>query len=330
MKEYDFGLIWTNGIRQKFAKTIKTECALRGLSFLLIPDSKARKIIEDLERGRLKVGFLFDTEANYTYDKDAFARLCYAAKDSGTYVVCDPDDARSASNKAITHYDLLKANIPVPYTVVVRNWEPKNFCLTKEERKELGIPFIIKPATGFGQHGVVKESRGSISEIAKARHYDRGDDFLLQQICNPIMLGNNQAWFRVYYLFGELIPCWWNTETGLYEHVSLRQMHKHKLLPLARLTSEVARITHMELFTCEISLTGEGKDRKFMVIDYVNDQPDLRVARGGKPGEGPLPEVVERIAERITEIAWRKLRDLPLTLNRSIWLAKAVLDDASI
>lgn len=181
-------------------------------------------------------------------------------------MVCDPDDARQASNKAITHYDLLKANIPVPYTVAVRNWEPKNFRLTKEERQKLGVPFIIKPATGFGQHGVVRQAHGSIAEIAKARHYDRGEDFLLQQACTPIMLGNKQTWFRTYYVFGEIIPCWWNTQTGLYGHLSLREMYKYKLLPLARITSEIAKITKMELFTTEISLTLQEKERFFATI----------------------------------------------------------------
>lgn len=328
MKIYDFGLIWSSGIKQRLAYTIEKECKLRGLSFLLVTRKNARRIIEELERGRLKIRFLLDTEADYAYPKDTFARLCYAAKDSGSYVVCDPDDARQASNKAITHYDLLRANIPVPYTVVVRNWEPRSFRLSKEERQKLGVPFIIKPATGFGQHGVVKG--GSIAEIAKARHYDRGDDFLLQKICNPIMLGGKQAWFRIYYLFGEIIPCWWNTETGLYAHLTLREMNNFRLLPLAKLVSEIANITKMEFFTSEISLSGEGKERKFMVIDYVNDQPDLCVHPGGKPGEGPIPEVIQHLAERIAEISWRMLGGLPLGLYRSIWLAKAILHDESI
>lgn len=80
MQVYDFGLIWSSGLKQKFVRTIKSECNLRRLKLLFISDRNAKKIIEDLARGRLKIGFLFDTEADYTSPKDTLARLRYTAK----------------------------------------------------------------------------------------------------------------------------------------------------------------------------------------------------------------------------------------------------------
>jgi len=286
-------------------------------------------IINDLEKGRLKIKFLLDNEADYYDRENLFARLCYAVKDADGYVVCDPDDARQAANKAITHYDLVKAKIPVPYTIVIRNWEPDDFSLTKEEQKYLGDPFVIKSASGFGQKGVIKNANGSITEIAQARHFNRGDDFLLQKKIEPLEIGDKQAWFRTYFLFGEIIPCWWNTETGQYSHVTLREMYNYRLLPLARIVSEIARITNMDFFSSEIAVTGKGKDRRFVAIDYVNDQPELCV-RSEKVGGGPVPEVVQHIAARITEIAWRMLKAIPIDMHRSIWFAKAKLADDSI
>ena len=329
MRQYDFALAWNSGSKENFVKWNRKECALRSLNFLLITEKNVENIIKDLEKGRLKINFLLDNEADYDDKKNLFARLCYAVKDIGGYVVCDPDDARQAANKAVTHYDLVRAKIPVPYTVVIRNWEPDDFKLTKEEKNLLGVPFIIKPASGFGQKGVVKGANGTITEIAQARHFNRGDDFLLQQKVEPVMLGERQGWFRVYFMFGEIIPCWWNTETGQYSHVTLREMYNFRLLPLARITSEIGRITNMDFFSTEIALSRTDKERRFVAIDYVNDQPELCV-RSEKVGAGPVAEVVQHIAERMVELAWRMQKNLPVGLHRSIWLAKARLEDESI
>ena len=328
MEIYDFALTWNSGYNEKFVKWARKECYLRGLKFILVRQSSVAGLINSLEKGKARIRFLLDNEADYNDPNNLFAKFCYAVKDKGGYVVCDPDDARQASNKAITHYDLVKANIPVPYTVVVRNWKPDNFKLTKEELTCLGLPFIIKPATGFGQKGVVKNATGSIKEIAQARHFNRGDDFLLQQKIEPIVLMGRRAWFRVYFLFGEIIPCWWDTETGHYSHVTLRDMHRFRLLPLARITSEIARMTQMDFFTTEIAIAGNSKERKFVAIDYVNDQPELCV-RSEKVA-GPVSDVIQHIAERITEIAWRTTKGMRISIDRSIWLAKAKTEDDSI
>lgn len=334
MEKYDFALAWDGNNRENFIKWIKRECAARKLNFILIDEDNVYRVIRSLEKGRIKISFLLDTAADYYIPNDPFTRLCYATKDAEGFVSCDPDDARQASNKAVTHYDLLKAHVPVPYTVVVRNWEPDNFSLSKEELKKLRRPFIIKPASGFGQKGVVKDATGSIIEIAKARHFNRGDNFLLQEKIEPHSLGGNQGWFRVYFLFGEIIPCWWNTETGWYKHVTLREMYNYRLLPLARIVSEIARITDMDFFSSEIALTvSQNKDKKFVAIDYVNDQPELCVRSekfdGGFVG-GPVSDVVEHIAEKVVEIAWRISRGLPTGIHRSIWLDKAKTEDESI
>ena len=329
MKIYDFALAWDSNPKEKFLKWIRKECLFRNIRFILVDSDNVSRLIRDLEKGKIKIKFLLDTEADYWVPKELFTRLCYAVKDAEGYVVCDPDDARQAANKAVTHYDLLKVNIPVPYTVVVRNWEPNNFRLTREELKRLGRPFIIKPASGFGQKGVVKEATGSIVEIAKARHFNRGDNFLLQEKIVPIFFGEKQGWFRVYFLFGEIIPCWWNTDTGWYSHITLREMYNYKLLPLARITSEIARATNMDFFSSEIAVVGKGKSRRFVAIDYVNDQPELCV-RTKEEGGGPVPEVVQHVAERIANVAWRMSKDIPTGIYRSIWLAKAKLEDESI
>ena len=326
MKKYDFALAWNDRTEEKFVAWVKEECTLRNMHFLLITSQNVSQVVEDLERSELSIRFLLDNQADYFTPDDLFARLCYTVKDNNSTVVCDPDHAKNASNKAISHFDLLNAKIPVPYTVVVRNWMPDDFRLTEEELKGLGRPFVIKPATGFGQRGVVKDANGPITEIARARQFNRGDSFLLQEKVEPISFDGKQGWFRVYFLFGEIIPCWWNTETGWYGHVSLREMYTYALLPLARITSEIARIANMDFFSTEIAVT--PKVSRFIVVDYVNDQPDLCIL--SEKNTGPVPDVVKHIAERAVETAWKTQRGIPVDRHRSIWLSKAHVEDQSI
>ncbi|MFC1767262.1 RimK family alpha-L-glutamate ligase [Candidatus Margulisiibacteriota bacterium] len=328
MTKYDIGFIFCGDKKESILKWLHEECRLRGLSFVWINQNNAEAVLQKILSHKIKVNFLVDNESNYYNPEDIFLKLCYAVKDNGGRIIDDPDAARSSADKSITHFDFVDAELPVPYTVVVRNWQPDDFEITKEQFRKLGKPFIIKPATGFGQKGVVKDASGDIKQIAEARHFNRGDNFLLQEKIIPEMLGGHMGWFRVYYLFGEIIPCFWNTETGEYRHVSLREMYKFRLLPLARIVSEIARVVNMKFFSSEIAVTGKGKERRFVIIDYVNDQCELCV-RPTKIG-GPVPEVVRHVAEIMAEHGWmHKIGKKPM-IHRAIWLAKAQTEDETI
>lgn len=329
MKTYDFVLTWVNSEQEKFVLWLKAQCKLRKMSMLVAGPDNVRSVVKDVEGGSLRIKFLLDNEASYNDPIDIYGRLCYAVKDKGGYVVCDPDYARAASNKSITHYDLIRAGIDVPCTIIVRNWQPDAFCLSAEEKKLLGEEFIIKPATGFGQKGIIKNAKGSIAEIACARNFNRGDNFLLQEKVAPLAMGDKMAWFRIYYLFGEIIPCWWDTETGKYSHVTLKEFNMYKLLPLVRIVSEIAKITRLEFFSSEIALIKTLKGvRKFVAVDYVNDQPELCVRP--QAINGPLEDVTEHIANRCVEIACKCIRGLNTSYFRQLTLARLNLVDENI
>jgi len=323
MKRYDFGLTWVNSPNEKFVTWLKKACKSCHMNMLLCSPDNVRSVVRDIEEGSLRIRFLLDNEASYNDPIDMFARLCYAVKDKGDYVVCDPDHARAASNKAITHYDLIRAGINVPYTVIVRNWQPDTFCLSASEKKELGEEFIIKPASGFGQKGIIKNAKGSISEIASARNFNRGDNFLLQKKVEPLILGDDMAWFRIYYLFGEVIPCWWNTDTGKYRHVTLKEFDAYKLMPLVGIITEIADITRLEFFSSEIALIKTDKGtRKFVAVDYVNDQPELCVRP--QAINGPLEDVTEHIATKCVEMAHNYIHKLNVPDFRQLTLSKLI------
>lgn len=310
---------WGPWPAEPFLDMLKDQCALKKLRCVICTAENVRQVIHRLETGRARVLLHLDFEADYEEQGDLFARLCYAAKDSGAVVVNEPDATKMCQNKAIVHYHFERAGIPVPYTVVVRNWEPSDFRLSSSERKRLARPFIIKPARGYGKEGVAKAYRGSVREIARARHYDRGDDFLLQKCVEPIWFGHRMGWFRAFHVLGDAAFCWWDTATEHYSPVTLDDFQSLHLDALLGIVLKVAQCSGMELFTTEVAAVASQAGCRMVAIDYINCPCDLTpksMTHCGVPDS-----VVERVAERFAEAAWRLARGLTPVKEHTVWFA---------
>ncbi|NQT33297.1 MAG: hypothetical protein HQ594_06475 [Candidatus Omnitrophica bacterium] len=283
MKEYDLALTWDKD-PCLFTDILESDCKKKGLSFLWITFEEARGIIKDLESNKLRIKVLLDTEATYDEEGDLYARLSYAVKDSGGVVVNDPDRTRMSVDKAVMYYEIKGAGIITPYTVVVRNWEPTVFKLTAEEKEKLKTPFIIKPGCGWGHRGVIYNAKGTIREIARARDFDRGDNFLLQEKIYPVTLEDKRAWFRVFHVFDKVIPCWWDDTTSKYHQVTRNEFQKYKLSPLVRIITKIADLSRMSWFSTEIAIEKKDGKLRFISIDHVNDQCDMEASSESKDG----------------------------------------------
>jgi hypothetical protein len=323
MKEYDFGLNWSGQVRENFVDFLRTSCRKLGLSFLWISDDNVRDVLRKLTSAQIRIKILLDTEATYEKKGDPYARVCYAVKDSGGTVISDPDRTRVGIDKSTVHYELVNAGVDTPYTVIVRDWRPNSRVLTEEEKEKLGTPFVIKPARGYARRGVVKDARGSVREIARARSFDRNDNFLLQEKVVPVTLGEKRAWFRVFNVFDTIIPCWWDDETNYYQHVTRQEFARYNLSPLARIVARIAEITRISWFSTEIAVTGDSGRPRFVVVDYVNDQCDMST-RSETPSGVPDP-VARHTARRIVDFANRHIRNGEISGKYSIRLKDAVL-----
>jgi hypothetical protein len=321
MKKYDFGLNWSGTIEEYFVRRLHEACEEKHLSFLWISQDNVKEVMRELKYGRLAIKVLLDTEATYNKQDDLYARICYAVKDSGGAVINDPDRTKAAIDKSALHYELVDAGIPVPYTVIVRNWHPNTYRLLESEREKLGIPFVIKPALGYGQQGVMLDARGSIREIARARNYDRGDNFLLQEKITPIELGGKRAWFRVFNLFNTIIPCWWDDQANRYQHLLYEEFNTYGLYPLAKIASKIARLTRMAWFSTEVAIDNKNDQHRFLAIDYVNDQCAMD-AQSETPNGVP-DDIVKCTANSMTDSAYRYIFNKKFNRQYIIWLKDA-------
>jgi hypothetical protein len=130
-----------------------------------------------------------------------------------------------------------------------------------------------------------------------ARREQAHDRYLLQAPIVPKELDSRRAWFRVLYCGGAIYPCWWNTQTKVYIPVTPAEEERYNLGSLKMITGTIAQLSNLDLFSTEIALVPDGH---FVVVDYVNDQPDLRLQ--SKAVDGVPDTIVQDIALRIIEL----------------------------
>jgi hypothetical protein len=157
----------------------------------------------------------------------------------------------------------------------------------------LGEQFTIKPAHGSGGVGVMTNAT-SWEQVLSARQEHANDKYLLQAHIVPKELDMRLAWFRVIYCTGQIYPCWWNPHNHVYAPVTLEDKSCHGLGRLDDIVAAIYRLCGLDLFSTEIAFT---HDDQFVVVDYVNDQIDLRLQ--SKAAEGVPDAIVNDIAERI-------------------------------
>jgi hypothetical protein len=62
----------------------------------------------------------------------------------------------------------------------------------------------------------------------------------------------------------------------------------------------LAHLSELDLFSTEISLTTDGR---FVIVDYINDQIDLRLQSGAV--DGVPDEIVKDVVERLVGLVER-------------------------
>jgi hypothetical protein len=219
-----------------------------------------------------------------------------------------PEDLEAALDKATMHAQLLEHRIQVPYTIILspnRDWTK----IKIGELIRLGEPFIIKPAIGGGGVGVEANAK-TLFDIVKAREGKAKERLLLQEKVLPIHFGDRRAWFRLFYVCGNILSCWWDDLTHIYFRVTPEEESVYGLGALAPLMRKIAEITHLNFFSTEIAIVDT---ETFVVVDYVNDQCDMRL-KSCHP-DGVPDDVVEEICFEIAQYCHRSIQAKGRTLR---------------
>ena len=125
--------------------------------------------------------------------------------------------------------------------------------------------------------------------------------YLLQQTITPQKIDGRDAWFRVIFCDGQFYPCWWDPHTHVYAVVNIEEEIRYGLPVLREITARIASLCKLAFFSTEIAFSSE---QQWVVIDYVNDQIDMRLQSKARDG---VPEaVVQKISFDLANLIKRK------------------------
>lgn len=291
MDSYDLCLARNWEYDADFVELLDEACRSRGLSVLQINPDNLVHLMQSLVDSQITFQTFFDRAS----DTDPrFVPLVRWACNHVLHHINFNELACRARNKVAMH-QAISVLMQTPYTIILPSHDERPI-LPEIDLDSLGASFSIKPAYGGGGDGVVIKAT-SLSQVLVTRREYPAQEYLLQTHIVPAQLGSRPAWFRVIYCAGQMYPCWWDMCTHIYNPVTSPEESCYNLGPLRSITTSIACICRIELFSTEIALTPDGH---FIIVDYVNDPIDLRPQ--SKSFDGVPDDIVHDITERLADL----------------------------
>lgn len=285
----DLLVAWDWEFDAEFMKRFEGIAKKEGLKCLFVNPSNLTDSIDRIKKGNIRFKVLLDRASD---TNEAFDPLIDNVILGGAKALNEASNAIRAMDKATMHLEFLTKGIDVPYTIILSPSDDVN-NIKENELKRLGRPFIIKPSSGGGGYGVVVGAE-TLGDIMSARQEFADDKYLLQEKVVPTMLDGHRAYFRVFYICGRIIPCWWDDITHIFNILTKKDEEKYNLARLREITKLIAEVSRLDFFSTEICLTDKGR---YVVVDYVNDPCDMRpksIYLDGVPDE-VIQEVIYEI-----------------------------------
>ena len=287
---YDLCLPWYWEYDDVFVGMVERACIEEGISFWQIKPDNLLESITALYKGVTT----FKTLLHRGQGEAIFDPIPRWAREFGVRRINPAEVSAWSEDKATMHLELINAGLHTPYTILLAPFLEQP-VIPQIDLTPLGENFVIKPSNGGGGEGVIIGAN-SIEQILHARMEFPEQKYLIQAHVTPRILDNTPAWFRVFYANGETHPCWWDTETHIYSHVTAQDESQHRLGRLREITKRIASICKLDWFSTEIALADE-----FIVVDYVNDEIDTRVQ--SQTMDGVPDEIMESITRQLVKIA---------------------------
>ena len=286
---YDLCVAWNWVYDADFVGLLDQSCQSRGLSLLQITPGNLPQTLNSLVGRELSCRVFFDRASD---DDPQFLPLVQWVSEDAIHSINSYEHASRTWDKAEMHSLLVSQGLSVPHTIILPPYieQPEisaiDLCL-------LGDQFTIKPAHGSGGIGVLTNAT-SWDQVLSVRKEHSTDHYLLQAHVTPIEMETRPAWFRVIFCAGQVFSCWWNPFSHVYTPVTETEKSMHGLDPLDEIAVAIAQLCELEMFSTEIAYTSDGL---FVVVDYVNDQIDLRLQSSS--AEGVPDFIVRSIAEQL-------------------------------
>lgn len=304
METFDLGLAWNWEFDSDFIHGVEHECRRLGVTTFRVEPHNVKEVTKRFRSGKVFFRTFLDRASD---DEEIFLPLARLVARSNAHRFNKSEYVEYAKDKANTHLACLGEGIDVPYTIIISPYNKKKEVeLSLTELAHLGRPFIIKPAnTTGGGIGVVLGAE-SLKEVLHSRQHHKNDSYLLQETIQPEILGGNTAWFRVFYAFGKIIPCWWDHTTHIYHDLLNDEVKKFKLQRLQHIGEVMHKICRLDFFSTEVALAKNGK---FVAVDYVNEICDMRPQ--SKHFDGVPDSIIAAIQQQLAGAVWQQTKKAP-------------------
>jgi hypothetical protein len=288
MEKFDLGLAYVWEYDVDFIALIEEAFQKAGLTTFLISYYNIAEITGKVINKELGFEFYFDRASDVEQEFEDLGKVLNRRR---VTIFNAYTKVQHAIDKASMHLEFITAGLNVPHSIIIPpHSELEEIYISIDDLAILGRPFIIKPCnTTGGGIGVVTGAE-SLKEVLDERVTNTHDKYILQEKIYPAFFNGKRAWFRSFWAFGEVIPVWWDDQTHLYSELTSDEINRYNLKKLTGITKRIAEITNLDFFSTEIVFT---KDKKFILIDYVNDQCDMRLS--SKHLDGVPDIVVKRI-----------------------------------
>lgn len=260
----------------------------RGLTTFIIGDHNIEEITDRVKNRGLRFRFYLDRAWDVSEPYEILGRIL---EKKHTKIFNRYNKVTHAIDKASMHLEFISGGLDVPYSIILPPFaKNEEIFISLNDLAILGRPFIIKPCNTTGGGVGVVTGAETLIEVLRERKTNSDDKYIIQEKIYPQFLDGRRAWFRCFYAFGDPLVCWWDDQTHIYAELTPQEVEKFGLKRLFLITKQIAKISGLDFFSTEIALSS---DNRFVVIDYVNDQCDLRAHPPHADGI-PAP-VVEKI-----------------------------------
>ena len=299
MEKFDLAIAYVWEYDEDFVNLIEKKLQESGITTFKINYHNIRKVTRLIENKELQFATFLDRASDVEPEFEPLSRLLIRRK---TRIFNPYKKVKHAIDKASMHLEFITAGLNVPYSIIIppHNKE-KEVYISLDDLAILGRPFIIKPCnTTGGGIGVVTGAE-TLKEVYEERITNLNDKYILQQKIYPSIMDGKRFWFRCFWAFGKAISTWWDDQTHIYSEIADDELNNFGLKKMYSITKEIAKITELDFFSTEIVLTNE---KKFIVIDYVNDQCDMRLKSKHIDGvpDNVLLQIIESLKAKVLEI----------------------------
>jgi hypothetical protein len=289
MQNFDLCLAWNWPYDAAFVERLACVFQKAGISLYQITPANLDATLQALEREELHFKAFFDRASD---GDDGFIPLVEWACQHVPLHINHHRLARRAWDKAAMHRQLTQAGLDAPYTIILPSYQEQP-QVPELDLTPLGSCFAIKPSHGGSGLGVILEAT-DWEQVLLARQQYSADPYLIQATVTPTWFDGHPAWFRVIYCVGQVFVSWWDPCTHVYTPVTFEERKRFNLEPLWEIPLRIANLARLELFSSEIAY---APDKRFKVIDYLNDPIDLRLQ--SETVEGVPDITVSAIAQDI-------------------------------